>query len=83
MARYRALQDCYGFEGLAVTKMGVEFTCDDAVIPGPYMQPLDAAAIKAFKAIQKLGFKSPMAAVEDMQMAHFETFVLEEVPNGR
>jgi hypothetical protein len=94
MAEYLLHEKCYmpgGPGGLArVYEAGETVTIPDEMVPGPFMEPKDAAAKKAFLACvdRKTGAYVPPKprVVEELPMAVFAGFdisAIMETPDGR
>lgn len=93
MAKYRFLEK--GFTVVdpnlppRLVEKDEEVEISDDVYPGPYMQPVDAAAVARFRqCLDKAGnYKpAPMRTLEDQPLAVFSTFdttKLMEGANGR
>jgi hypothetical protein len=78
MARYELLQKA--FIDVRVHEAGETVTVADDVIPGPYMKPLDKAAIAAFRKYKQHG--APMRNMDDAPVAQFETFDIGELAHA-
>jgi hypothetical protein len=68
-----------------LVEVGEEVDLPEEVYPGPYMQPVDAAAIKRFqKCLDKTGHyvPAPMAKLEDQPLATFATFDTTKLMEG-
>ena len=81
MARYRFLEK--GFAQVnpdfppQLVEAGTEVDLPEEVYPGPYMQPVDEAAVKRFRqCLDKRGayVPSPMRLLEDQPLAVFASF---------
>lgn len=89
MARYRFLERSFFADRPdfppRLIEVGEEVDLPEEVYPGPFMQPVDAAAVKRFRqCLTKEGTyrPAPMKAPDDMPLAIFNTFDLKVLTEG-